>query len=578
MKKLFALLLAICLLAGCFAGCTNTAPPAQNDGGDQQQGGDSQGGVKQPETQEDYSETGSLNILWHAAGGTDGKFECVYKDYQSTVPDLLYDTLIKLDMEDTNQYVARMADKWEISEDGLTYAFHLRDDLNWTDGQPVTADDFVFSFEAQLKGYGIQSERGSFAYIKGAQAFVDGTADSIEGIQAEGKNLTITLDTPYGYMMRTLATFCPYPRHCFPEDVDYAKFGNYEYWEFPIHCGPYKLESVTFPDSCVLVRNDDWYGPKPGIKTVHGLSYDTGGVDAAAAALIAGDLDLVHSNDYNDVNFAENIVAQNPDYQYNAFSAPYFRLCTCNMTGSQDGKWNKFMENADFRKAVNAAIDKSAIASYFPGQGVALSTMINPSDPYYDASVPLFERDVEGAKKLLEASGYDGSTLRVAYYYSDQTTADIVDLICQNLEEIGIKTESTLYTQDLTNAIYEMKNWDILYCGANQLSGIENYNLVSTGAIYDKYLGHEAERDELFTKNIREALVTTDPAKLKEIAVTLQQNNLEHCMAIPVLAMDKIMVYNAAKWSFDPAWLDASDLAIYRTCDLRLESWKLLKP
>jgi ABC-type transport system substrate-binding protein len=86
-----------------------------------------------------------LNILWHAAGGTDGKFECTYLDYQSTVPDLLYDTLLKLDMEDTSKYVPRMADKWTVSDDGLVYSFHIRDGLNWSDGVPVTADDFVFS-------------------------------------------------------------------------------------------------------------------------------------------------------------------------------------------------------------------------------------------------------------------------------------------------------------------------------------------------------------------------------------------------------------------------------------------------
>jgi ABC-type transport system substrate-binding protein len=375
-----------------------------------------------------------------------------------------------------------------------------------------------------------------------------------------------------------LATFVPHPRHCFPKDIDYAKFGTYDYWEFPIHCGPYILESVKFPDYCVLVRNENWYGPKPGIKTIHGLSFDTGGVDAAAAALIAGELDLVHSNDYNDINFAKNIVAKNPDYGYNAFAAPYFRFFATNITGSADGKWNTFMANANFRKAINLAIDKQAIASYFPGQAVPLATLVNPGDSYYNKSVPAFKRDVEKAKALLKASGYNGAPLRVAYYYSDQTTADLIDLVCQNLSEIGIPAESQLFTQNLANAIYESKNWDILYAGANQMSGIENYNIIVSGAIYDKYLGNVKERDELFTKYMTEVRRTSDSKRLRELGNILQTNGLEYGAPIPVIAMDKIMVYNKAKWAFDPVWLKSSDLAIYRTCDLRLEKWSLLKP
>jgi ABC-type transport system substrate-binding protein len=526
----------------------------------------------------DYSETGRLNVLWFAAGGTDGTFECVYRDYQSQIPDLLYDTLIKLDMEDNSKLVPRMAERWEVSADGLVYKFYIRESLNWSDGVPVTADDFVFSFEAQLRGYGIQNERGSFAYIVGAEEYFKNEANTITGIKADGKVLTITLNQPYGFMMRTLATFVPYPRHKFPADVDYKRFGTYDYWKFPVHCGPYVLESVRFPDYCLLVRNENWYGPRPGIKYVQGMSFEAGGTDAAVAAMIAGRLDLVHSNAFNDINLAQNVVRQNPSYAYNAFAAPYYRLFVTNLTGSADGRWNKFMANADFRKAINLALDKEGFASYFPGQAVALSTAVNPRDPFYDTTIPLFKRDVETAKKLLAASGYDGSTVRIGYYYNDQIHHDLMELTAQNLREIGIRAEVQLYTQDLFSAIYERKNWDILYAGANQMSGIENYGVVVPGAVYDMYLGNREILEDLFGRHMKAVLATSDPNELRQLGYTLQRNGLEFGSPMPVIAMDKIMVYNDAKWDFDPAWLKATDLAIYRTCDLRLESWKLLKP
>jgi peptide/nickel transport system substrate-binding protein len=561
MKKLLTVLLCLMVLVipSIFAAGQTEQAPAQT-------------------AEVDYSETGRLNVLWFAAGGTDGTFECVYRDYQSQIPDLLYDTLIKLDMQDNTKLVPRMADRWEVSADGLEYKFYIRENLNWSDGVPVTADDFVFSFEAQLRGYGIQNERGSFAYIVGAEEYFNNEADSITGIKADGKVLTITLKQPYGFMMRTLATFVPYPRHGFPEDVDYKRFGTYDYWKFPVHCGPYVLESVRFPDYCLLVRNEDWYGPRPGIKYVQGMSFETGGNDAAAAAMIAGRLDLVHSNAFNDINFAENVVRQNPDYAYNAFAAPYYRLFVTNLTSSADGKWNKFMADANFRKAINLALDKEGFASYFPGQAVALSTAVNPRDPFYDQSIPLFKRDVETAKKLLAQSGYDGSTVRIGYYYNDQIHHDLMELAAQNLREIGIKAEVQLYTQDLFSAIYERKNWDILYAGANQMSGIENYGVVVPGAVYDMYLGNTEILTDLFGRHMKAVLATNDPEELRQLGYTLQRNGLEFGSPIPVIAMDKIMVYNDAKWDFDPAWLEATDLAIYRTCDVHLETWKLLKP
>ena len=101
--------------------------------------------------------------------------------------------------------------------------------------------------------------------------------------------------------------------------------------------------------------------------------------------------------------------------------------------------------------------------------------------------------------------------------------------------------------------------------------------MVNPGTIYDVYLGNLEVREELFGKHLKEVFATSDPERLKELAVTLQRNSLEYGSPIPVISMNKIMIYNDAKWDFDPAWLDASDLAIYRTCDLRLETWKLNK-
>jgi len=135
MKKRFALLLALALIAGSFMTVI---------------------------AEEDYNETGVLYMLWHGAAGTDGRFECTYIDWQSSFPDLVYDCLVKLDMEDNSKIIPRMAESWEISEDNLTYTFTIRDGLTWRDGVAVTPEDFLWSVKAKIGFNGPVNDRGSW--------------------------------------------------------------------------------------------------------------------------------------------------------------------------------------------------------------------------------------------------------------------------------------------------------------------------------------------------------------------------------------------------------------------------------
>lgn len=526
---------------------------------------------------EDPSETGHLTILWHQAGGTDGAFESMWYDYQSSIPDLMYDTLVKLDMEDNNKLVWRMADSCEASDDGLTYTFHLRDGMKWQDGTTVTPEDVVFSWEAKCAGaYPLSDDMTNVTYIEGTQDFYDGKAASISGITVNGSNITFKLTAPYNGFYRTMALTAIFPKHCFTT-TDLTKIKEDPFWKAPVTCGPYKLVEVNFPDYCILERYDDWYGPKPGIKTVYGRSFDATGEEAAQNAMVAGEIDLAHSNGFNDINVANNICSQNPDYAYAAFPAPYCRYFSINQGGSQDGKNNPWMSNQKFRQAINKLIDKQAFAAYFPGQAVALSTMINPGDPLYDSSIPAFERDVEGAKALLAEIGYDGTPVRIQYYYADQTTMDLMDLAAQNLSEAGIPAEASLMTGDLTAAISETRNYDLLYGGLNAPSNADNYAGAGwiTGLASDQRYGDVEYRTEFYNSRNDIVSASSDPAVIAQPLKEMQQQGLIDCYTMPCISMNKMFIYNDAKWDFDEAWLKGSALALYKCCDLRLETWKL---
>ena len=589
MKKVFAMLLAAVMvlsLAACgqqaaAPAATEAAPaaPAATEAAAPAATEAAPAATEAAAPAEDPSETSHLTILWHQAGGTNGAFEPMWYDYQSSVPDLMYDTLVKLDMEDTAKVVYRIADKMDVSDDGLSYTFHIRDDAKWQDGEPVKASDVYWTWKAKCGGkYALSDDTTNATYVEGAQDYYDGKATEISGITVDEAANTVTfkLNALYGGFLRMMAVTGIFPEHCFTT-TDMMNIADDPYWQFPITCGPYKLVEVNFPDYCVLERNDDWYGPKPGIKTVYGRSFDATGEEAAINAMVAGELDWAHSNGFNDISVASNIASQNPDYNYAAFAASYFRYFSINQGESQDGKLNPWMKEPKFRQAINKAIDKNAFASYFPGQAVALSTCINPGDPLYNKDIPLFERDVEGAKALLAEIGYDGTPVRIQYYYSDQTTMDLMDLAAQNLSEVGIPAEATLMTGDLTAAISDIKNYDLLYGGLNSPSNADNYDGSSwtTGKATDARYCDTEYRASFYDP--RQAIVNTssDPAVIAQPLNEMQLQGLEDCYVMPCISMNKMFIYNDAKWDFDETWLKCNQLALYKCCDLRLETWKL---
>ena len=90
-------------------------------------------------------------------------------------------------------------------------------------------------------------------------------------------------------------------------------------------------------------------------------------------------------------------------------------------------------------------VDKAAIASLYPDQATPLSSWINPQSPAYNTDIPLWERDVEKGKQMLDAAGFDYDTpIRITYYYDDQITKDVMDIITQNFADAGVTVEAFL--------------------------------------------------------------------------------------------------------------------------------------
>ena len=145
----------------------------------------------------------------------------------------------------THEPEPRIAESYEISEDGLDYTFHLRDDVTFHDGTPVTAEDVVFSLET----YQASEYQGS-------------QISMMTGVEAVDENTVVChLDTPYAPFLQGILSPYIFPKAYYESDPE-AVATN------PIGSGPYKFVSRTTGSNIILESNEDYYRGAPAIKNI----------------------------------------------------------------------------------------------------------------------------------------------------------------------------------------------------------------------------------------------------------------------------------------------------------------------
>ncbi len=176
-----------------------------------------------------------------------------------------------------------LAENWDVSDDGMTYMFHLRTNAKFHNGRAVTAQDFVYSLERALSP-ALKSDTALtyLSDIVGVQEFAAGQADHVEGIKAlDEHTLQITIDAPKPYFLLKLT----YPTS-FVVDKENVESGD-DWVRRPNGTGPYRLTEWTSFERIVYEANQDFYLGAPSIPYIvvnlySGDSqrlYETGDVD-----------------------------------------------------------------------------------------------------------------------------------------------------------------------------------------------------------------------------------------------------------------------------------------------------------
>lgn len=563
--RLFSLLLVAAMMVGVLAGCGQKDP-------DPTTAVETTSAPAAPVTTEaaEPAEEGVLKLQWYQGIGIDSIFEDPWMDRQCLYPYMVFDALVAYEPQN-ERVVSKLATDWTISEDGMTYTFTLREGVKWHDGEDFTADDVLFTFNAQAANP-TSNSRSILREVEGYTEVTEGTAATLAGLSAEGNVITIKLTTPKATFLQNMSFLMILPEHLL-KDGDAASLSSYEaYWTKPVGTGAYKIDKVSFPDNFTVVANENYWGEQPGIKNAQFVNYSAGGNDALVAAVIAGDLDYAFGSGVNDITVANNIAAQNKDVNVMVSAGGGMNRFFCfNLGDREDGNMKADIQKAEVRQAFSLLLDQDTIASFYTGQASAMYTLVNPNNPQFNDDIPTVSKDVETAKKMLEDAGFDfNQTIDIAYYYDDQTTADIMALITQDFAEAGVKVETRLLKDDLSNQLYTYCNYDLCYVGSTNENPASLYEKVASTSSFT-FMGKPEERGAIFDELVTKYMATADYAEQKEYADQLQVLDYQYRFTLPCYQLNTVSVYNSAHVSIP------EDIFAQGGCNnYRFEEWKLV--
>lgn len=342
---------------------------------------------------------------------------------------LLYLRLLRYNNDTT--LLPYLAKSWEISQDGLTYTFHLDDKAKWTDGQPVTADDVVWTFNLMLnKEYA--GTRRVDAPIAGIKDYKDGKTDSVKGIEAlDPLTVKFTLDKPYTPFLECVAQqFWILPKHAMA-DTPVAQMDKHPFSQKPtVTSGPLKFVKYETDQYVELERNPDFILGAPHIEK---FIFKIMKADVALAQFEKGELDVTSSVGVMLPSYVEKLTALKLKVTPVAGAAVQI------MAINDD---QPYFKDKRIRQALVMAIDRKALAkSLLSGYAMTLNATVPEFSPYFNPAVKdLNGYDPEKAKKLLQEAGWDfNREITLNYPTGNLTRERSAPILQQYLQAVGIK-------------------------------------------------------------------------------------------------------------------------------------------
>jgi peptide/nickel transport system substrate-binding protein len=444
---------------------------------------------------------------------------------------LVFDTLVWRDA--LGETIPWLATDWELSQDGLTWTFTLREGVRWQDGQPLTVDDVLFSYQYYLDNPGT--------------AWFMAQVDEIESVARVSDNeVAITLKRPYAPFLQTTAeALLIFPKHVWENVTDPKAYTEPEAF---VGSGAYRLIEYSQEEGSYLFEaNPDFFLGEPYVRRIEFIPTSDNFL-----ALSSGD--IAAFDKFGGVT--DEMLAPFKQEPFVIEQAP--------------GEWGMFLyfnlnketplQDVRVRQAIAYAVDRQAMVDrVLYGFGdVGNPGFLPPANPFYTPDVAAYPVNLEQAQALLEDTGYDGTPLKLAYSPDwIMSSPRDVEIIEAGLRQVGIPLELVVMDQATIDAAASEGNYEILLTGYGGLGGDpdqlrRNFASRSQTSGFSRAQGYfNPDFDALAEAQVSMTDTATRREAIHEMQSILSQD-------LPVLALyytARLVVFNADvfdNWYYTP--------------------------
>ncbi|MDZ7769566.1 MAG: peptide ABC transporter substrate-binding protein [Woeseiaceae bacterium] len=426
--------------------------------------------------------------------------------------------------------VPGVAERWQLSDDGRRYTFELRRDARWSNGDAVTASDFVSSFRRLVDPATASFYAESLIDITNAQAIVNGTMppDTLT-VSAPGPHrLEIELERPVPYFLSLLAKPSAFPVH--PPSValhgdSFARAGRL------VSNGAYKLDDWQLGAVIDISRNEHyWNNAETAIDHVrHHVTVEP------AAELFRYRAGELHITSTVPVEAYEQVARERPD---ELRVAPQLGTYFYGLNLSRE----PFRDNPALRRALTMAIDRDVLAEKVIGRGeLPAYSWVPPGTLDYEpprmafADLPADERIAEARRHYREAGYSDDNPVSVELRYNTSDTHQRIALAVQSMWRDALGFEATLINEEFQVLVANMRAMEITE--AFRLSWLGDYNdAYSFLSVFESdnpsnMYGYSSDRYDAL---LAEAAMQLDPDRRRDYLQQAEQLLLDDNPVIPL--------------------------------------------
>jgi len=343
------------------------------------------------------------------------------------VLDLLFLPLHRVDPQ-TGRMKPVLALSWEFSEDLTSITYYLRKDVKWWDGQPVTAEDVLYTYER------MKDPKVDYANIAALRF--------IKKVEVLGPHsIKFTFDRVYADIL-TDSDIMPIPKHV------YEKIGK-DFSTSPVGNGSYKIKEWAPGSGLLLTYNENYYRGRPPLDEIYIRNYTN--IDDMLADFSRGDIDFI----LNITPAAAKILEENKNIKIDSRPGNTYTYVAWNLE-------NSYIKDKEIRKALGMAIDRTKILiDVFKGMGKLSLGPLSPSSWGFNENITLLECNPTKAKDILRRKGFedrnrndildkDGKefTLNLITNVENPDRVEMLNRIGDDLKALGIRVNARALRAD----------------------------------------------------------------------------------------------------------------------------------